>query len=118
MKAVAAAFNQEKALLGAFFVIVQLRRFIVNSSSPDPAAVRASAEPPQAQHHAPGQARHRLSPPHPPPPGEHETIFATISQQCSQDLRDLRPAPRQVHRVRRGQGPQRRRLPGRHPTDV
>ena len=33
MKAVVATFNQEKALVGAFSVIVQLRRLIVNSSS-------------------------------------------------------------------------------------
>ena len=32
MKAVVAAFNQEKALVGAFSVIVQLCRLIVNSS--------------------------------------------------------------------------------------
>ena len=32
MKAVVAAFNQEKALVGAFSVIVQLYRLIVNSS--------------------------------------------------------------------------------------
>ena len=32
MKAVVAAFNQEKALVGAFSVIVQLHRLIVNSS--------------------------------------------------------------------------------------
>ena len=31
MKAVVGAFNQEKALVGAFSVIVQLRRLIVNS---------------------------------------------------------------------------------------
>ena len=35
MKAVVAAFNQEKALVGAFSVIVQLRRLIVNSSTED-----------------------------------------------------------------------------------
>ena len=34
VKAVAAAFNQEKPLLGALFVIVQLRRLIVCSSTP------------------------------------------------------------------------------------
>ena len=33
MKAVVAAFNQEKALVGAFFVIVQLHRLIVYSTS-------------------------------------------------------------------------------------
>ena len=33
MKAVVAAFNQEKALVGAFSVIVKLRRLIANSSS-------------------------------------------------------------------------------------
>ena len=33
MKALVGAFNQEKALLGAFFVIVQLRRLIVCSTS-------------------------------------------------------------------------------------
>ena len=33
MKAVVAAFNQEKALVGAFSVIVQLCRLIVNSSN-------------------------------------------------------------------------------------
>ena len=32
VKAVVATFNQEKALVGAFFVIVQLRRLIVNST--------------------------------------------------------------------------------------
>ena len=37
MKAVVAAFNQEKALVGAFSVIVQLRRLIVYSTSQDPA---------------------------------------------------------------------------------
>ena len=35
MKAVVAAFNQEKALVGAFSVIVQLCRLIVDSSSSD-----------------------------------------------------------------------------------
>ena len=35
MKAVVAAFNQEKALVGAFSVIVQLHRLIVNSTSVD-----------------------------------------------------------------------------------
>ena len=34
MKAVVAAFNQEKALVGAFSVIVQLHRLIVFSTSP------------------------------------------------------------------------------------
>ena len=33
MKALVGAFNQEKALVGAFSVIVQLHRLIVNSSS-------------------------------------------------------------------------------------
>ena len=33
MKAVVAAFNQEKALVGAFSVIVQLHRLIVYSTS-------------------------------------------------------------------------------------
>ena len=33
MKALVGTFNQEKALVGAFFVIVQLRRLIVCSSS-------------------------------------------------------------------------------------
>ena len=35
MKAVAAAFNQEKALVGAFSVIVQLHRLIVYSTTSD-----------------------------------------------------------------------------------
>ena len=35
MKYVVAVFNQEKALVGAFSVIVQLRRLMVNSSSHD-----------------------------------------------------------------------------------
>ena len=33
VKAVVAAFNQEKALVGAFSVIVQLHQLIVNSST-------------------------------------------------------------------------------------
>ena len=33
MKALVGAFNQEKALVGAFSVIVQLHRLIVNRSS-------------------------------------------------------------------------------------
>ena len=33
MKALVGAFNQEKALVGAFSVIVQLRRFIVYSAN-------------------------------------------------------------------------------------
>ena len=33
MKAVVATFNQEKALVGTFSVIVQLRRWIVRSTS-------------------------------------------------------------------------------------
>ena len=33
MKALVGAFNQEKALVGAFFVIVQLHRLIVYSTS-------------------------------------------------------------------------------------
>ena len=33
MKALVGTFNQEKALVGAFSVIVQLRRLIANSSS-------------------------------------------------------------------------------------
>ena len=36
MKAVVAAFNQEKALVGAFFVIVQLHRLIVYSTTTNP----------------------------------------------------------------------------------
>ena len=52
MEAVTAAFNQEKALEGAFSVIVLLRRLIVNSTNiyllsaaaaPAPAAVPAGA---------------------------------------------------------------------------
>ena len=35
MKALVGAFNQEKALVGAFSVIVELRRLIVNSSNQD-----------------------------------------------------------------------------------
>ena len=35
MKAVVAAFNQEKALVGAFSMIVQLHRLIVYSTRPD-----------------------------------------------------------------------------------
>ena len=35
VKAVVAAFKQAKALVGAFSVIVQLRRLIVYSTSPD-----------------------------------------------------------------------------------
>ena len=35
VKALVAAFNQEKALVGAFSVILQLRRLIVNSTSGD-----------------------------------------------------------------------------------
>ena len=35
MKAVVGAFNQEKALVGAFSVIVQLRRLIVYSTTTD-----------------------------------------------------------------------------------
>ena len=34
MKVLVAAFNQEKALVGAFSVIVQLHRLIVHSGSP------------------------------------------------------------------------------------
>ena len=34
MKAVVAAFNQEKALVGSFSVIVQLHRLIVYSTNP------------------------------------------------------------------------------------
>ena len=37
MKAVVAAFNQEKAIVGAFSVIVQLHRLIVCSTSRDAA---------------------------------------------------------------------------------
>ena len=37
VKVVEAAFNQEKALVGAFSVIVQLRRLIVCSTRPDTA---------------------------------------------------------------------------------
>ena len=40
MKAVVAAFNQEKALVGAFSVIVQLRRLIANSYSGDRCTVQ------------------------------------------------------------------------------
>ena len=35
MKAVVANFNQEKALVEAFSVIVQLRHLIVNSTNPE-----------------------------------------------------------------------------------
>ena len=45
MKAVAAAFNQEKALVGAFSVIVQLCRLIVNSSSHHQALARRCSPP-------------------------------------------------------------------------
>ena len=36
MKALVGAFNQEKALVGAFSVIVQLHRLIVYCTKPDP----------------------------------------------------------------------------------
>ena len=53
MKTVVAAFNQEKALVGAFSVIVQLRRLIVYSTSQDPATkerlAAAGARPVSAQ---------------------------------------------------------------------
>ena len=39
MKAVVAAFNQKKALVGAFSVIVQLHRLIINSAIPSPAII-------------------------------------------------------------------------------
>ena len=38
VKAVVAAFNQEKALVGAFYVIIQLRRLIVYSTTVNHAA--------------------------------------------------------------------------------
>ena len=79
VKVLVAAFNQEKALVGAFSVIVQLRRLIVNSTSCNiqaahrvhhvlAAVVRpAVAAPPvrlaparvQAQHRAAARLRHR-----------------------------------------------------------
>ena len=43
MKAVVAAFNQEKALVGAFSMIVQLRRLIANSYSGDRCTVQCEA---------------------------------------------------------------------------
>ena len=42
MKAVVAAFNQEKALVGAFSVIVQLHRLIVYSTNLEHALVGAA----------------------------------------------------------------------------
>ena len=42
MKAVLAAFNKEKALVGAFSVIVQLHRLIVYSTTPDTQTVNCS----------------------------------------------------------------------------
>ena len=46
MKAVVAAFNQEKALVGVFSVIVQLRRLIVNCTKypGSPVVVSAGVE--------------------------------------------------------------------------
>ena len=42
VNAVVAAFNQEKALVGAFSVVVQLRRLIVYSTSSDVSAATVS----------------------------------------------------------------------------
>ena len=44
MKAVVAAFNQEKALVGAISVIVQLHRLIVCSTNPDCVQYRQSSQ--------------------------------------------------------------------------
>ena len=41
VKAVEAAFNQEKALVGAFSVIVQLRRLIVYSTKDESGALQS-----------------------------------------------------------------------------
>ena len=43
MKAVVAAYNQEKALVGAFSVIVQLHRLIIYSTTNDPHQMAARA---------------------------------------------------------------------------
>ena len=62
MKAVVAAFNQEKALVGAFSVIVQFHRLIVYSTS-----LGVDVRPPAAQLHAPllhhpHEGRQRVAP--------------------------------------------------------
>ena len=43
MKALVGAFNQEKALVGAFSVIVKLHRLLVYSTSPHAAVSAVSA---------------------------------------------------------------------------
>ena len=44
MKAVVATFNQENALVGALFVIVQLHLLIVYSTNVDPATAAAAPQ--------------------------------------------------------------------------